>query len=183
MSTIRVLKPTVTREQALAKFSGGRLTDYFQTAAYGPLCSVADFYIPFRLFRVEILNGGKLAQRILGVDAVGGSLNPYSFAIAPCADDVISVDTRNCLPVSTDESSAKPTVVSKVQRILFATGFFRIRNLEVSAREIPGEIHIPYWVGVRDSGRRVTFTVMDAVRRQLEGGKVKLVLHQWLSSL
>ncbi|MEY2414095.1 MAG: hypothetical protein QOD84_2701 [Acidobacteriaceae bacterium] len=182
MPTIRVLTPKVTREQALAEFSSGGLTEYWRGAAYGPLRSVADFYIPFRLFQVEISNGGKLDQRILGIDAVGGSLSPYSFATAPCADDVISVDTRNCLQVSTDESSAKATVISKVQRILFATGFFRIGNLEVSAREIPGEIHIPYWVGVRDSGRKVTFTVMDAVRRQLEGGKVKLVLHRWISS-
>ncbi|MDP9160565.1 MAG: hypothetical protein M3O09_10130 [Acidobacteriota bacterium] len=182
MPTIRVLTPNMTREQALAKFSSGGLMDYWQVAVYGPLRSVADFYIPFRLFHVEISNGGKLDKRIMGVDAIGGSLNPFHFPTVPCADDVISVDTRNYLPVSTDESAAKATVISKLQRIFFATGFFRIRNLEISARQIPGAIHVPYWIGFRDSGRKVTFTVMDAVRRQREGGKVKLALHRWISS-
>ena len=45
----------------------------------GPLRSVADFYIPFRVFEVEINNAGKKDRRILGLDSVTGSLDPYYF--------------------------------------------------------------------------------------------------------
>jgi RimJ/RimL family protein N-acetyltransferase len=44
----------------------GRLRELWS----GPLRSVADFYIPFRIFDVEINNAGKKDRRIFGLDAV-----------------------------------------------------------------------------------------------------------------
>jgi hypothetical protein len=62
MARIRSLRPNVTREDATDYFSSG-LADILRTTASGPLKSVADFYIPFQLFQVEIVNGGKSDHR------------------------------------------------------------------------------------------------------------------------
>lgn len=71
-------------------FSPGGPLDYLRGIARGPLHAVADFYIPFRLFQVEISNRGNIDRRIFGVDAVEGSLTPYSFENLPTANEVIT---------------------------------------------------------------------------------------------
>jgi hypothetical protein len=82
-----------------------------------------------------------------------------------------------------DEVEAKKIVAGKVQRLLFTTGFFRIRNLTISVDPVAGEIYVPYWVGFRGRGLRARFSVMDAVRRKIEGAKVRHLLQAWLTSI
>jgi len=182
MARIRSLRPNVTREEATEQFSSG-LGDILRTTAFGPLKSVADFYIPFRLFQVEIFNRGKRDQRVFGLDAVNGSLDPYHFEQLPDQGEVIYLETRNCSEPLLDEAEAKKIVAAKVQRLLFSTGFFRVRNLRISAEPVAGEIYIPYWVGFRGRGARARFAVMDAVRRKMEGAKVRHLLQAWLTSI
>ena len=95
MARIRSLRPNVTREEATEHFSSG-LTDILHTTVSGPLKSVADFYVPFQLFQVEIINGGKRDLRLFGQDAVNGSLDLYQFEQLPDGRDVICLETRNC---------------------------------------------------------------------------------------
>jgi hypothetical protein len=182
MARIRSLKPNVTRDEATEHFSSG-LADILRTTASGPLKSVADFYIPFRLFQVEIRNAGKLDQRVFGLDAVNGSLDLYHLEQLPNQGEVICLETRNCSQPLLDEAEAKKIVVTKVQRLLFSTGFFRVRDLKISAEPVAGEIYIPYWVGFRGRGHQVHFVVMDAVRRKMEGAKVRHLLQEWLTSV
>jgi hypothetical protein len=183
MARIRSLKPNVTREEAVEEFSPGGALDLLREVAFGPLCSVAEFYIPFQLFRVEILNRRKCDQRILGLDAVNGSLDLYHFEQLPGPREVIYLETRNCVPALRDDARAKELVVAKVRRVLFSSGFFRLRDLRISAEPVPGEIHIPYWIGFRGRGIRARFAVLDAVRRQVEGAKVRCLLRDWLTSM
>ena len=82
-----------------------------------------------------------------------------------------------------DEAEANKIVVAKVQRLLFSTGFFRVRNLRISAEPVAGEIYIPYWVGFRGRGPQARFVVMDAVRRKMEGAKVRHLMQAWLTSV
>src|ERR1700732_1664973 len=110
MARIRSLRPNVTREEATEQFSSG-LGDILRTTAFGPLKSVADFYIPFRLFQVEILNGGKGDQRVFGLDAVNGSLDLYHFEQLPGERDVIYLETRNCSQPLLGEAGAKQIVL------------------------------------------------------------------------
>jgi len=182
MSRIRSLRANVTREEATEQFSSG-LGDILRTTAFGPLKSVADFFIPFRLFQVEIFNRGKRDQRVFGLDAVNGSLDLYHFEQLPAEREVIYLETRNCSEPLLDEAEAKKIVAAKVQRLLFSTGFFRVRNLRISAEPVAGEIYIPYWVGFRGRGARARFAVMDAVRRKMEGAKVRHLLQAWLTSI
>ena len=37
------------------------------------------FFIPYYLFRVEVLNGNKLSTQLLAIDATTGALDLYSF--------------------------------------------------------------------------------------------------------
>jgi len=182
MARIRSLRANVTREEATEQFSSG-LGDILRTTAFGPLKSVADFYIPFRLFQVEIFNRGKRDQRVFGLDAVNGSLDLYHFEQLPDEREVIYLETRNCSEPLLDEAEAKKIVAAKVQRLLFSTGFFRVRNLRISAEPVAGEIYIPYWVGFRGRGARARFAVMDAVRRKMEGAKVRHLLQAWLTPI
>jgi len=181
MPSIRSLRPNVSREEAVQQLSAGAL-GFLRDRAFGPLRSVADFYIPFQLFRVTITNGGKQHEQILGIDRVNGSLDPYRFDQLPAASDIVCVATRNTPTASLDPELAKGLVVTKVQRVLFTTGFFRMRGLHISAEPLPGEICVPYWVGFRGKGGPARFSVLDAVRRQVEGSRVKFLLQNWLTS-
>ena len=65
MTRIQSLRPNVTREEALQQFSGG-VSGRFRELLSGPLRSLADFYIPFRIFEVEISNAGKTDRPPIG---------------------------------------------------------------------------------------------------------------------
>jgi hypothetical protein len=176
---IKSLRPNVTRDEAVRQFSGGvhgRLREFIS----GPLRSVADFYIPFRIYEVEIFNAGKKDRRILGLDAVTGSLDPYHFDHLPAGEAIIETDSRNCLEFSLPDAQAEASMVTKVQRLLFTKGFFRIRNLSISIQPSPRKIYVPYWVGFRGRGASASFAVIDAVRRQPEGARVRRILEDWL---
>ena len=179
MTRIRVLRPNVTREEALRQFSGG-LSGALRSLWSGPLRSVADFYIPFRVFEVEINNAGKKDRRTLGLDAVTGSLDPYFFEHLPSQTEVEELETRNCVNANLDPAQARQIVTTKIQRLLFTRGFFRIRNLTIFINPSPQEIHIPYWVGFRGRGLSASFEIIDAVRRQPEGERVRRMLQDWL---
>ena len=185
MPRIRSLKSNVTRDEAIDQFSSGGPVDLLRQAVFGPVRSVAEFYVPFHFYRVEILNRGQREQRVLGLDAVNGSLDLYQFEQLPAPEEVTCVETRNCPPALLDDTQAAAMIRGKVQRVLFTTGFFRVRDLEVTVNPVPGEIHIPYWVGLRGhrTGVRARVVVMDAVRRQVEGAKVRQLLQNWLASV
>ena len=183
MARIRSLKPNVTRAQAIAEFSPGGALDLLREAWFGPLRSVAEFYIPFQLFQVEIVNRGQREQRILGLDAVNGSLDLYYFDQLPGLGEVICLETRNCVPALRADARAQELVIAKTRRVLFSRGFFRLRDLRISAEPVPGEIHIPYWIGFRGRELYPRFAVLNAVRRQPEGAKVRRLLRDWLTSM
>jgi hypothetical protein len=179
MPRIRSLKPNVSREEAMLQFSSGIL-GFLRGTTLGPLRSVAEFYIPFRLFQIEIVNSGKRDQRVFALDAVNGSLDLYHFDQLPGEREVIYLETRNCSEPLLDDGEAEKIMITKVQRLLFSTGFFRMRDLRIAAQPVAGEIYVPYWVGFRGRGVRPNFAVIDAVRRKPEGAKVKQLLHAWL---
>src|ERR1041385_3271364 len=106
MTRILILRPNVTREEAVRQFSGG-LSGRLRELRSGPLRSVADFYIPFRVFEVEINNAGKKDCRILGLDAVSGSLDPYYFEHLPSSCEVEDLETRNCVAANLDPAQAR----------------------------------------------------------------------------
>lgn len=179
MTSIRSLKPNVTREDAMRHFTAGSL-NFAADLIRGRVQSIAELYIPYRLFRVKFTNAGKEESRIFALDAVQGTLDLYQFSGLPAETDLCTLDTRNALSSAVDASQAQERVVAKVRRLIFARGFFRLRDVQLEAAQIPGDLHIPYWICFRGSDGRVHFSILDAVRRRAEGAKARHLIEDWL---
>jgi hypothetical protein len=180
MTVIRSLKPNVTRDDARQHFTGGTFTaaNWF----HGPVRTIGELYIPFRLFEVKVVNGPREERHIFGLDAVQGVLDLYEFPVLPGEADLIGLETRNVLPAPLDQNEAKTRILEKIRRLVFARGFFRLRDVRFDAVEIPGQVCVPYWVCFRGAEGQVRVSVLDAVRRRAEGAKVRRLIEDWLRS-
>jgi hypothetical protein len=182
MARIYVLKPNVTQEEAMEMLSSRGISGPVKNFFLGELRSVADCYIPFRIFQVEVENRGQKSSHILGLDAVNGSLDPYHFDHLPAPNDLDLKETRNRLPAALSDEDAQRLIADKVRRLIFTQGFFRVRDFRIRAEVVAGEIYIPYWAGFRGRGSYMNVAVLDAVRRKMEGARVRQMLRQWLTS-
>jgi hypothetical protein len=72
--------------------------------------------------------------------------------------------------------------LARSRRIVFAQGFFKVRNLQIKADPIPGEYYVLYWVCFRGAAETAHIAVLDAVRRKREGAKVRHMIETWLRS-
>jgi hypothetical protein len=171
---IRSLRANVTQEEALAALEsrGGLLR--------GRLRQIASAYLPFRLYHVEILNRGTTKAALYGADAVSGQLDLYEFDAAPA--DLITLTTRNAPVTRIAEPLALELLENKVRRAVFQTGFFGVRGLQIRARPLDLEFHVPYWLGFFGNRERATLQAMDAVRRSFEGAKARAIFSDWLQS-
>jgi len=182
---IRSLKANVTREDAIRYFTAG-VANRAMELIRGPVRSLAELYIPFRLFEVKIFSAGREQNQTLALDAVRGVLDLYQFPAADAEQEFLWLETRNVLPVVADESQSeeqlKHRLIEKLRRMIYTRGFFRVRDLKIEAVPLPGEICVPYWVCFRGSGDQVHLAVLDAVRRRPEGAKVRRLIEEWLRS-
>ena len=181
MPRIRTLKPNVTREDAIRHFSDGVLNGA-ASLIRGPVRSLAELYIPFRLFQVKIRSAGREQNQTFALDAVRGVLDLYRLPALTEADQFLTLETRNVLPCGLDAGQAEQRLIEKVRRMIFTRGFFRVRDLHIEATPVSGEICVPYWVCFRGSGNIVRLAVLDAVRRRPEGAKVRRLVEEWLRS-
>lgn len=181
---IRCLKPNVTREDAVRYFTEGvfnRAADLIR----GPVRSLAELYIPFRLFQVRIHSAGREQKQTFALDAVRGVLDLYQFPAADAEENYLWLETRNVLPALLDDrkdDQITNRLIEKLRRMIYTRGFFRVRGLSIEAAPLPGEICVPYWVCFRGSDEQVHLSVLDAVRRRLEGAKVRRLVEEWLRS-
>ena len=178
MNTILSLRPNVTRDEAVRQMSAG-ISGLLRNAYPGPLRVVSDFYLPFRVFRTEIRNGTSSDSHLVGVDIVNGSLDIFSFGSH--APETIRVQTRNRVAPVLSDGEAQYLLVEKIRRFIFRRGFFRLRDFSIIAQPIQ-DLYVPYWVGFSGRGTGAHMTVLNAVRRRIEGGKVRELLHGWLIS-
>ena len=80
---------------------------------------------------------------------------------------------------SVDEAGA--VMVDKVRRMLFRTGFFALRQIEILATPVT-TFHVPYWVVMAGPENDLRVQVFDAVRCRPEGAKVRALVRQWLTA-
>ena len=182
MAAIRTLKPNLTRDAAVLQFNSSGLLAVFRNLLHGPLRSVAELYIPFRLFRVRIVNRGIPEERLVAIDAVTGTLDLFQFDHLPTAAEWITLETLNCPSAKLPNTTAADLLVAKLRRVLYSRGFFKMRDLEISATPIPEELHIPYWIGFRGTNECARVAVLDAVRRRPEGAKMRRLVEEWLTN-
>ena len=149
----------------------------------GQLRQIASAYLPFRLYHVQVLNRGDTKVALYGADVVSGQLDLYEFAAAPADTDLVTVTTRNVPAVRLASPLALELLENKVRRAVFQTGFFGVRDLQIRARALDVEFHVPYWLGFFGNGERATLLAMDAVRRTFEGAKARAVFSDWLTEV
>ena len=181
-NSIVALRPNLTREQAERLLRPASFSGLVRQLTLGPLRAIAEFYVPFRLYQIEIINCGCRQIRFFAIDAVNGSLDLYGFDAAPAAGELVAIKTRNRPAPLLNDDHARQILTDKVRRLLFATGFFRLRGLHISAAPATMDFHIPYWVGLYGSDGDLRLLAIDAVRRRLEGAKLSHLLHNWLRS-
>lgn len=174
MQTIRVLRANVSKEAALAELEPGGLRRFMGP----PLRKLADIYVPFRLFRVAVINAERRQEKMFAVDAVRGNLDLVGFDAVPETEERAS---KNAIParMSVEESAA--AVAEHVRRMVFKRGFFKVKDLRIEP-ELIAEFGYPYWVGFYGSAESASLVVMDAVRRRREGAKVRELVREWLES-
>jgi hypothetical protein len=180
------LPPRVTREQAIDAFRPGTIR---RTLGGAPLQSVADVYVPYRLFRVEIAERMRRQISYVAVDALRGMLDPYQFDRPIEEADLVTMTSPNRLPVALDIDAASQVVIDAVRRILFQTGVYRLRAPRISVQHEPIDLHVPYFLGFYGSvdgsganGSIARLRVLDAVRRRFEGAKARALFEAWLAA-
>ena len=94
MTRVRTLKANVTREQAVEQFSASGISKLFRNGFFGPLRSVAEFYVPFRLFRARIVNGGATDENLVALDVVNGTLDLFKFDHIPDDSEIMQPSPR-----------------------------------------------------------------------------------------
>lgn len=180
-STITSLRPNLTRETALRALQPRGPIGLVRRWARGPLRRVADVYVPFCLFRIQMDSGGRKQTRCFAFDSAFGMLDPYEFHRVPGDVETVNIETRNAVPATIDEKAAAQILTDKVRRLLFSRGFFRLRDINIRVESSGQIVHIPYWVGFYGSGQRASLSIVDAVRGRTEGARLRDALMRWLS--
>jgi hypothetical protein len=175
--TILSLRPNVTHEEAVKRLGGGALARLMR-----PLRSVADVYVPFHLYQVEVHNRSRPWTAWFALDAVTGQLDPYQFDRPPAEAELVRVETRNFPRPTLAEGEAARLLRDKLRRVVFQTGFFRVRDLRFDVARVPLDLHVPYWLGFYGAGDRARLRVLDGVRRRVEGGKARALFESWLAA-
>ncbi len=104
------------------------------------------------------------------------------FPRVPADEDLVTIETRNQLVPRLHADAAEDLLRTKVLRVLFQQGFFKLRALRVEIERMPIEIHLPYWLAFYGSNGTAKCRVMDAVRRRIEGGKACSFFEEWLAA-
>src|SRR2546426_12535921 len=114
MAIIRSLKPNVTEAEAVGQFSSRGIAALLRRARPGVLRCVADVYLPFRLYQVQISNGGNPQTRWFALEAVRCQLDLYKFERVPGPAERGEVDTFNSPDPLLPEAQAQGLLAGKV---------------------------------------------------------------------
>jgi hypothetical protein len=173
---ITILKPGVTRAEATRKL-GGSLTEIKR----GRLALVMDFYIPYLMFEALITNANQTMKKLMAIDAVTGTLDPYIFDHVPSEDERAIVESERALKAEITEAAAFEILGDKIKRMLYLKGFFRVKDVRINGRYLE-TLHVPYWVGIYRRNRDVRIEAVNAVRGVHEGTKVRELIAGWFHS-
>ena len=119
---------------------------------------------------------------LFALDAVDGSLDLFEFSSPPGDAETMLVTTRNHPAPTLPEMRSEEILRDKVLRVIFQQGFFKIRKIKLGTELLPGEIHLPYWLGFYGTREDLRCRVLDAVRRRIEGAKASALFEQWLAA-
>jgi hypothetical protein len=139
---------------------------------------VADFYIPYRFFRISWNDGRSSTSTFIAADAGAGKLDLIQFDQLPEDGHCMAVDTAMFAEERVDEEEACRLVRESMMRSIFMKGFFKLSrpNIEI---EPATSLHIPYWVGVYERNGRARLEIINALRGRFEGAKLRELVAEW----
>jgi hypothetical protein len=173
---IRSIQSEVTHELAWQRLSSAGASGILRRWMTGRLLGIADIYIPYHLYKVQMDDRRVSTRRLLAVDALSGNLDPFEFAEPPMQDRCVHVETRNYLPVQLSEAETHTLALAKFRRLLFSAGFFRLAKPEIAIELIEPAL----WAGFYGEEQSVRILALDAVRGTIEGSKVTNSVKAWL---
>jgi hypothetical protein len=181
-ASIVALRPNVTQADAVREFSRRGLSSMYWRVKAGSLQRIANVYVPYQFYEVSYVLAQAPHTRLFAMDAVDGSLDLFEFPQPPRCQHLLTVDTRNRLEPSLQDSVADELLREKALRVIFQQGFFKVRQASLKFSRQPDLVYLPYWLGFYASGEIVRCRVMDAVRRRIEGAKASAFFEQWLTA-
>jgi len=179
--TLKVFRARVSRDDAVKAFNSHGLRRWSLARNLRPLRSVAELYLPFRVYRVSIRRGDTLDTRYMALDLLSGGLDPFTFDSEPDDSDTEMTITKNHPPAILDDTTANRVLTTKIQRVLFQSGFFRIKSLDIQLEPVIDCLHMPYWVGFFGAKETASIQILDATRRVMEGNKLRRFVYEWLA--
>src|SRR5437868_12174042 len=179
--TMRVFRARVSSDEAVKAFNSHGLRRWSLLRDLRPLRSVAELYLPFRFYRVFIRRGNTLDTRCMALDLLSGSLDPFTFDSEPGESDTHLTISKNHPPAILDDPKARHILTTKIQRVLFQSGFFRMKSLDIQLEPVIDCLHMPYWVGFFGAKEAASIQILDATRRVMEGNKLRRFVHEWLA--
>ena len=177
--TICTLEHKVNRALALRRLNAAGGYSGVRRWLNGPLRGMAEIYIPYRLYKVAVEDRAVRQARYYAIDAASGALDAYEFVSQPEPQEH-EVEARNCYPMRLAENATRSLAVQKLRRVLFAGGFFRLANPQLTVELVNSEFYLPYWVGFYGDEQTVNLKVLSAVRETMEGSKIRHLLQAWL---
>jgi hypothetical protein len=163
-------------------FRSGIFSAAYWRIRSGPMRRIADAYVPFWIYRVRYELSGAPKTRFFALDAVHGALDLFEFPRVPGDVEMLAIETRNRIAPRLDAASARELLRTKVLRVLFQQGFFRMRNLKLEIERMPLELYLPYWLAFYGHNGTAKCRVLDAVRRRIEGAKAASFFEEWLAA-
>src|SRR5262245_831928 len=170
---ITSIKPNISREQAVAKFRGG-----FNELRHGRLRMVADFYVTYRIFRMNWSDGRSSTDTFIASRGGAGKLDLIQCVRLPEEAHCMAVDAAMFAEERVDEEEAYRLVRANMMRSIFMKGFFKLSRpgLEI---ELATSLHIPYWIGVYERNGRAHLEIINALRGRFEGAKLREMAAEW----
>ena len=182
---INSFQSRVTRNQAVDRLDGATphgLGRFTRRAWLGPLRSLADVYVPFRLYNVEAKSGKHGDRHLIAVDCVDGTLDPCRFDRIPNDSEITRIETRNALAPKLEETNTREIASQHIRREVYRTGFLSATPIQLRA-ELPAlEFYLPFWIGFFGHGEVARLRVLDALNRRFHGAKARAFFEAWIRS-
>lgn len=170
---LKCLQPKVDRAQAMNMFTGG-----LREVRLGRLRICTGLYVPYHLFQIEVQNGGNRSTHYLAIDAVTGELDPYGFDEPPRDDEFVEAESVQVVPSALSEAETFARLEERIRRGVYLKGFFRVSDLRITGTLLT-QFYLAYWVGFYVKKNRASIEVINSVRSQFEGAKVRDLAMAW----
>jgi hypothetical protein len=163
----------------VAPFGLGR---FIRHAWTGPLRSLADVYVPFRLYSVEVKNGRRSSRHLIAVDCVDGTLDPCRFERVPDDSEIVRIETRNVMAPKLEEITTREMASQHIRREAYRRGFLSVTPIQVRVELPVLEFYLPFWIGFFGHREDARLKVLDALNHRFHGAKARAFFESWILS-